>query len=413
MCDLSTLAARTPNWRLCYFLALLDVPCVPKADIFAIITLLTNMKDKKGKIKGGKMIAGGAILAGVLIVSFLYIGYLFPSRYDRARELALASGVSATDTIPVYVAPALDKEAYDLKLWQLANATTSQPEPNTGSSTATSTKKELWPVKTIYPNAGAILPFKRIVAYYGNLYSTKMGVLGEYPEAEMFSRLDAEIKKWEAADPNTPVQPALDYIAATAQESAGEDGDYSFHMPGTEIEKVLAMAKKIDAIVILEVQPGLGHLQEEIKVLEPYLKLPQVHLAIDPEFCMKNNRRPGIYIGSVDASEVNTAANYLAEIVQANNLPPKVLIVHRFTEEMVTNATDIKPLPEVQIVMDMDGWGLKSRKLNTYQIIHDEPVQFTGFKLFYKNDFKEENSRIMTPDEVLKVKPQPIFIQYQ
>ena len=29
---------------------------------------------------------------------------------------------------------------------------------------------------------GAILPKQRIVAYYGNPHSRKMGVLGEYPE---------------------------------------------------------------------------------------------------------------------------------------------------------------------------------------------------------------------------------------
>src|SRR5580704_8653930 len=49
-----------------------------------------------------------------------------------------------------------------------------------------------WPVRTAYPNVGAILPFKRIVAYYGNLYSKQMGVLGEYPPKEMLQRLEGE-----------------------------------------------------------------------------------------------------------------------------------------------------------------------------------------------------------------------------
>ncbi len=81
---------------------------------------------------------------------------------------------------------------------------------------------------------------------------------------------------------------------------------------------------------------------------------------------------------------------------------------------MLTGYQQIKTRPEVQIVMDMDGWGMQARKVNTYrQFIHKEPVQFTGFKLFYKNDFREANSRIMTPEEVLKLKPQPAYIQYQ
>ena len=362
---------------------------------------------------------GITFLGAFLVFGYMYSGYLFPAHYNQAEALALVNqATSSTSTLPVNTVPVLDKVAYDLKLWQLANATTSKniPSATISSSTASSTKKikSLWPAKAVYPNAGAILPFKRVVAYYGNLYSTRMGVLGEYPEAEMLRRLEVEIKKWELADPNTPVQPALDYIVATAQGSAGQDGDYSLRMPSTEIDKVIKMAAKKQAIVILEVQPGLGNLQREIKVLEPYLKLPQVHLAIDPEFCMKNGQKPGDYIGTVDGSEVNVTANYLAKLVRDNNLPPKILIVHRFTQNMVTNAMSIKPLPEVQIVMDMDGWGMQARKLNTYKnYIYDYPIQFTGFKLFYKNDYKEEGGRMMTPTEVLRVKPQPSFIQYQ
>jgi hypothetical protein len=62
----------------------------------------------------------------------------------------------------------------------------------------------------------------------------------------------------------------------------------------------------------------------------------------------------------------------------------------------------------------MDGWGHQARKFNTYkQFVYKEPVQFTGFKLFYKNDLREPNSHVLTPAEVLKLKPQPIYIQYQ
>jgi hypothetical protein len=39
-------------------------------------------------------------------------------------------------------------------------------------------------------------------------------------------------------------------------------------------------------------------------------------------------------------------------------------------------------------------------------------VQFTGFKLFYRND-KKNGSRLMTPAEVLALHPKPLYIQYQ
>ena len=41
---------------------------------------------------------------------------------------------------------------------------------------------EIWPVGEAYPGMGALLPFSRIIAFYGNLYSTRMGVLGALPQ---------------------------------------------------------------------------------------------------------------------------------------------------------------------------------------------------------------------------------------
>ncbi|MBP9715547.1 MAG: hypothetical protein KBD52_03615, partial [Candidatus Pacebacteria bacterium] len=272
----------------------------------------------------------------------------------------------------------------------------------------------LWPKKTVYPNVGAILPFKRVIAYYGNLYSTKMGVLGQYPEAEMLRRLDIEVKKWEAADPETPVQPALHYIAVVAQGSAGADGKYRARMPDSEIDKVLKIAEKINAIVFLDIQVGFSTVPIEVPRLEKYLKMPNVHLGLDPEFSMKSGIRPGKVVGTMDATDINFAAEYLAKIVKENNLPPKILIVHRYTQKMMTNYSAMLPLPEVQIIIHMDGWGGKAKKINTFkQFVYKEPVQFAGFKLFYKNDVLEPNTTLFTPTELLKLNPRPIYIQYQ
>lgn len=315
--------------------------------------------------------------------------------------------------------PTLDREAYDRKMLQLANllslpdapiATEGEPQPELPSA-----KPQLWPVKVAYPEYGAILPFKRIVAYYGNFYAKGMGVLGEYPEETMLEMFRKEIAKWVEADPTTPVLPAVDYIAITAQLAPGKDGMYRARMPHDQIEKALGIAAKLDGIVIVEVQPGMAPLLDEIKSLEPYLKHEKVHLAIDPEFVMiTTGMRPGTRVGTVDATDVNAAAEYLAGLVRDNGLTPKVLIVHRYTRLMVTNADKIAPLPEVQIVMDMDGWGSGDRKYSTYNAyIAPEPVQFTGFKLFYKNDIKRPGSRILTPEEILQLRPQPSFIQFQ
>lgn len=271
-----------------------------------------------------------------------------------------------------------------------------------------------WPVKAPYPLPGAILPFKRIVSFYGNLYSKQMGILGELPPTEMLNKLKGEVKKWQAADTTRETIPALHYIAVTAQGSPGKAGKYRLRMPFHQIDSVLNMAKRIDAITFVDIQVGLSTLQEEVPELESYLSMPNVHLGIDPEFSMKGGQRPGTVIGTFNAADINYVTGYLADLVKKHNLPPKILIIHRFTQAMVKDYKDIKTRPEVQIVMDMDGWGHQARKINTYQhFIYREPVQFTGFKIFYKNDFREANSRTMTPEEVLRLKPQPIYIQYQ
>lgn len=311
----------------------------------------------------------------------------------------------------------LDTALYDKKMLALAN----NPAPiiqatTTASSTkpAVPAKVPLYPVKTLYPNAGAILPFSRVVAYYGNFYSTRMGALGEHPPEEMLNYLRAEVKKWENADPDTSVVPAIHYIAVTAQESPGQEGKYILRMPDDQIEKAIKLADEVHGIVFLDIQVGLSTFTKEIPLLEKFLKLPNVHLGLDPEFSMKTGKRPGTVIGTMDASDFNYAANYLAKLVKDNNLPPKILVIHRFTKGMVTNYKLIKPLPEVQIVMHMDGWGTPEKKFGTYNsVIVPEPVQFTGFKLFYKNDLKSPSTHVLTPQELLKLSPRPIYIQYQ
>lgn len=272
----------------------------------------------------------------------------------------------------------------------------------------------LWPVKAPYPLAGAVLPFNRIVAFYGNLYSKKMGILGELPKNEMLKKLKDEVAYWQSADSTLPVIPALHYVAVTAQGAPGKDNKHRMRMPFHQIDTIVNWANEINALVFLDIQIGHSSVKDEVPVLEKYLQMPQVHLGIDPEFSMKGGHVPGKKIGTFDAEDINDAIDYLAATVKKYNLPPKILIVHRFTQGMVTNSRQIKKVPEVQVVMDMDGWGDKILKRSTYlRYIYKEPVQFTGFKLFYKNDTKTGTNQLYTPQELLKFIPKPIYIQYQ
>jgi hypothetical protein len=275
-------------------------------------------------------------------------------------------------------------------------------------------KKCGWPVPYPQPLPGSILPDKRIVAYYGNPLSKRMGVLGEYPKAEMLQKLKGEVEKWEKADPSHPAQPALHLIAVVAQGAPGPTGKYRMVMPDKEITEVYGWAKEAHAIMFVDIQTGHDDIRTLLPRFEWILKNPDVHLAIDPEFnLIKCGKTPGIKVGTYDAVDINFASGFLKEIVKKYSLPPKVFIVHRFTQKMVTNAKDIKFYPEVQVIMNMDGWGAPWLKRDTYKAyIVKEPVEFTGFKLFYHNDTKKGDP-LLTPKEVLRLNPNPIYVQYQ
>ncbi|HNW71742.1 MAG TPA: hypothetical protein PKZ36_03060 [Candidatus Paceibacterota bacterium] len=376
-------------------------------------------KEKKGRLKLSSK-KSKLLFMAIFLCSFIFFLFGMGAFGNISASYKSTDKKEIADVPTKPIIPPLDKVAYDKKMEELANnpapkVVEPKIDPKTGEALPVKPPKpNIWPVKGPYPNDGAILPFKRIIAYYGNLYSTKMGVLGEYEESVMIEKLKTEVKKWETADPSTPAIPALHYIVTTAQGSAGADGKYRFRMPDKEIDKVLKMAEKIDAIVFLDIQVGLSNLQSELPVLEKYLKMPNVHLGIDPEFSMKTGAKPGKVIGTFDAVDINYASSYLSSLVKENNLTPKILVIHRFTRKMLTNYKNIKLSPEVQIVIDMDGWGGKAKKIGTYKnFIYPEPIQFTGFKLFYKNDVKEAGTSLLTPKELLELNPRPIYIQYQ
>lgn len=387
----------------------------------------TSNKTSRAKVHEHTLfLIGTTLLAVVAVIYVLGFARFSPIEYERAVAEAVARAewpqplnlgaynakmLSLAHYVPPPVVPLATSTASSTR--PLAS-TTPPVLPFATATTSVSVPGKLWPAPAVYPEGGAILPFSRIVAYYGNFYSKQMGVLGEYPPDVVMAKLASTTAMWAAADPSTPTIPAIQYIAVVAQGSAGASGLWRAQMPDEEIEKALSMANQLHGLLFLDVQVGKSTLQAELPELAKYLALPNVHLGIDPEFSMKFGNAPGTVIGTFDAKDINYAAEFLANIVRENHLPPKVLVVHRFTQAMVTNTELIKPLPEVEVVMDMDGWGEPARKFNTYKyMISAQPVQFTGIKLFYHADLKPPSTRMLTPEEVLGLTPVPVYIQYQ
>ena len=268
-----------------------------------------------------------------------------------------------------------------------------------------------WPVPGApEPLPGAIIPEHRVVAFYGNPLSKRMGILGQIDPDSMMQKLETISMEWAEADPDRKVLPALHLIAVVAQSYPGPARKYRLQMPDSVIERVAGWAEQRGWLLFLDIQPGLSSVEAEIPHLVKYLTRPYVHLALDPEFAMKDGKKPGTdWMGRMDAVEVNHAISELAKIVEEHQLPPKILVVHRFTRNMLTNASKIQLDPRVQVVIDMDGYGPPSAKKAAYKwFVVQQPVQYTGWKLFYKND-----KPLMTPEQVLEVYPKPMYIQYQ
>ncbi len=257
--------------------------------------------------------------------------------------------------------------------------------------------------------AGSLFPGCRVVAYYGNPLSKRMGILGEIKPDSMLERLSKQAAAYSAVDSGRPALPALELIATVAQAGPGKSGLYRARMPDTLIARVMGWAEAHHYLVILDIQTGRSTMTAELVPLMKYLAKPYVHLALDPEFSIGTKKVPGKVIGRIDAADVNAVSAVLASLVDSLQLPPKMLIVHRFTTPMLSNHQKIKLDPRVQIVIDMDGFGPPPLKYGSYKAyVHDRPVQFAGFKLFYKND-----KPMLTPAQVMELDPVPLFIMYQ
>lgn len=328
-------------------------------------------------------------------------------RMHRARTLAALSALALGLTAGSAVAAAQDT----VRKPKPSGALGSQAGDRHLAFKGISDLDTLWPPKMPDPLPGSILPAKRIIAFYGNPLSKRMGILGEFETAEMLRKLDAEVAAWNKLDPAHPVQPALHLIAMVADPHPGQSGRYRTRMDSALIEKVYGWAKSRNALLFVDLQVGQSTLQYELPWIEKFLIRPDVHLGIDPEFSMKNGGIPGKRIGTYDAADINYAIRFMSKLVEKHNLPPKILVVHRFTPKGLTNYRNIKLDARVQVVVHMDGFGAPWLKRDTYyRDIKREPVQFAGWKQFTK----AKNDKPSTPREaILRLWPVPLYIQLQ
>ncbi|MEK4444072.1 hypothetical protein [Niallia sp. FSL K6-0077] len=249
----------------------------------------------------------------------------------------------------------------------------------------------------------------RLIAYYGHPNSTKMGILGEMEPDELMAKLKEQTQAYSDADPSRPAVPMIELISTVAQRDPGTDGKYYHPTSPEQIDEYSTLAEENNALLMLDVQLGTDSVLNQVKLLEKWLKLPHVHLAIDTEFHVKEGQTPGVNLGQVDGAEVQEAVQYLTEMVKENNLPDKIVLVHQFMDEALTNKEAIKPTENVEVALNYDGWGDSNTKMALYRkFVRNEAVQYGGFKIFYNKD-----KPVLSPEEVLKLDPSPAIINYQ
>jgi hypothetical protein len=290
---------------------------------------------------------------------------------------------------------------------------TSTPTPR---PTETPTPESEPPLGTFVPSDCSVPPHsaseikgRRLVAYYGSPVSGRMGVLGAYDLQTMLEHLRAEAAAYQALDPCLQVVIVFEMVVTVADGFPGEDGDYNHRLAPETLRQWLDIAAREGAWVVLDVQPGRSPIETELAVIEPYLREPNVHLAIDPEWAVGPEQIPGVHSGRVDGETINWIQTWLSQIAQDTG-EQKILVIHQFRDDVITNKHLVQDYPLIDMVWHADGWGSHTAKVADYNQYREEAgFENGGFKLFYQEDYYP----IMTPQQVMSLYPPPAFISYQ
>lgn len=249
----------------------------------------------------------------------------------------------------------------------------------------------------------------QLVAYYGFPTEPLMGIVGEYEPDEMIGILNEQVEEFEAYNGFRTAIPALELIYAVAQASQTADGTYLARMSNEMVEQWIGIAEENDLILIFDIQMGSSTVEAELEYLLPFLAHPRVHVALDPEFVTTPDTPPGLRIGGMDAAEINRAQYILQGVVDEHDLPNKILMVHQFIPEMITNKDQIENVPGIDLVIHQDGFGSPEDKIANYnRYIAAEGAKHGGFKVFYQQD-----EPVMTPEQLMQLTPQPDVVTYQ
>jgi hypothetical protein len=261
------------------------------------------------------------------------------------------------------------------------------------------------------PRGGRTLfPQYRLVGYAGHPASTGMGRLGIGDIDQRAKELERRARGYAAG---RTVQPVLELIAVVATSFPGPDGLYRGRVEAAVVDQFLAAARRHRALLILNIQPGRADFLSEVKAFERWLREPDVGLALDPEWAVGPGQVPGEVYGWTSGSELDRVAGYLAGIVKRYDLPEKPLVFHQVALSVVNNQQALRAHPGVVVIKSVDGIGPRHSKETTWRrLVAGVPEHVhTGFKLFFVED--TTSGPLMTPSEVLALRPEPEYVMYE
>lgn len=340
---------------------------------------------------GGRRVQNGGVPSR-LILSVLVV-------------LALLAGCSGSPPVPPSSAPPVPASSPAAT----ATATFGQPSPSASETTA--------PTQELPRGGRELFPRYRLFGYSGYPGAPGQGRLGIGSLEDRMNEIEKRGQAWRGGRELLPV---MELIAATVHGSPGKDGMYRTRTDEAVIKKWHDAATTHKALLLLNIQPGRADFIDEVKYFEKWLKYPNVGVALDPEWAVNKGQVPGRVFGSTSGKELDEVARYLSALTLANNLPQKVMLFHQLHITIVAKPKDLKQHPDVVYINSVDGIGPPGAKVSTFQRVMKSRPSYVhpGFKLFYSEDRLPKynggrQGRLMTPNEVLALKPQPEYILFE
>lgn len=260
--------------------------------------------------------------------------------------------------------------------------------------------------KKLPDGTSVLFPGHRVVAFYGAPHAPGLGVLGANTPDGIWPRLHRQARPYATA--KRPAMAAYELITYLATGSRGNQGNFSSRLRGRVINHYARAAKRHHALLILDIQPGRGNFLTDARTLAPWLRRPYVGLAIDPEWKLYGGQLPLSGIGHTSARVVNHVSRWLGHLTRVNHLPQKLLLVHQFTDSMVTEKARVVGRKHLAVVFNVDGLGGRAAKIGKYRDFATDHRFPLGFKLFYDADID-----LMSPADVLRLRPHPVIVEYE